>query len=294
MQPEYAAARRVQLDREYRKQRLLRQLRGEPTSLVTAETAARHATNLVALGWSCAAIAQLAGDRVSDTTVVNLTLRRHDTIERKTAAAILRVPLMVGVPDCVADTAKVPLLGAQRRVHALMRLGWSHPLMRPACGVDTSHIARGTYPQILARKWRAIDALYREHNTKRGPSNIAALRAEAAGHPSPFAWEDIDNPNEKPTGLNVCTRRDCQAQIAAKGLCITHYHQLQNGGHKARTDVDPVIVRRILGGDWKHPANPAEKAEVCRRFIRNGGTAGQLARLTPWKVERYFKVSDVA
>jgi hypothetical protein len=124
------------MSRRYRKTRLLKQLRGEPTSLVPANNAAKHAARLVDLGWSCAAIHQLAGATVSDTTIVNLTRGRYATIERDTEAAVLNVPLSYAVPAQVDDTAKVPLGGAQRRIHALMRLGWSHPVMREKSGVD--------------------------------------------------------------------------------------------------------------------------------------------------------------
>lgn len=263
-----AEARRRAKDKAYRKDRILRQLRGEETSLVDATSAQSHVRALVALGWSCTAIQQTAGETISDTTVVNLLNGRHDNLERNTAAAILAVPRTYAVGPLVADTAKVPLGGAQRRIQSLLRLGQTHAVLRKRTGVDTSHVARGTYQQILARKWRAVDQVFADLCLTVGPSEINRERSVSLGYVSPLAWDDIDDPREKPQGFRARTAT----------------------GHSRRT-LDHALVERVLAGEWSraHNCTVAEREEICRRWAGRDGTMLDLERLTGWKPERYFK-----
>jgi ParB family chromosome partitioning protein len=53
-------------------------------------------------------------------------------------------------------------------------------------------------------------------------------------------------------------------------------------------DVDEAVVESILGGDWAAEANPAERAEVLRRWHAAGKPLAEMERLTGWKPERYF------
>lgn len=57
-----------------------------------------------------------------------------------------------------------------------------------------------------------------------------------------------------------------------------------------RHEIDEVVVLRILSGEWRLRGNPAEKAEVCRRWVATGRSLAQLAVLTGWKVERYYLI----
>ena len=60
-------------------------------------------------------------------------------------------------------------------------------------------------------------------------------------------------------------------------------------------EIDPAVVERIIGGDWRARATNAEKAEVARRYIGGGlGTTHALRLLTGWKVERYYRVEEPA
>jgi ParB/RepB/Spo0J family partition protein len=53
-------------------------------------------------------------------------------------------------------------------------------------------------------------------------------------------------------------------------------------------DVDEVAVERVLGGDGKARLNPAERAEVVRRWQDQGRSLNELERLTGWNVWRYL------
>lgn len=260
--------RRRVVDRRYRKTYLMKQLNGIPTSLIPSKPAADHINRLVALGWSFKALEYMAGEHITDVTLNNLATGRHDTCERKTAAAALAIPYTLAPNALVDDTAFIPLLGARRRVQALLRLGWNHATMRRHAGVDTSHIVRGTYQSLTARKWRAIDNMYQQLCMTPGPSHITTNRARTAGFAPPLAWLAIDNPDAHPSGM---------------GHLIT-----------GTNDIDPVTVDRILGGDWRLPSTPAEKTEVCRRWVAQGGSLRQLGKVTGWKTERYYTMGEAA
>src|SRR5688572_23156843 len=121
-----AADRRRVKDAQYRKLRNYHVYRGIPTSLVPADTAAQHILALTALAWSYKALEQTIGGAVSNTTLANLATQTHGTIERKTERAALSIPYSLAPTNAVDDTALIPTLGAERRVKALLALGWTH------------------------------------------------------------------------------------------------------------------------------------------------------------------------
>lgn len=53
---------------------------------------------------------------------------------------------------------------------------------------------------------------------------------------------------------------------------------------------DDSAIERILGGDWKLRCSSTDKTEVCRRWHAQGHPLAELARLTGWRVERYFVI----
>lgn len=55
-------------------------------------------------------------------------------------------------------------------------------------------------------------------------------------------------------------------------------------------EVDQSAVQRVLDGDYGFDLNPAEKAEVSKRWAARGGSLNHLGRLTGWKVDRYFQL----
>lgn len=252
--------RRRVMDRRYRKTRALKILRGEETSLVDSTDASAHVRAMFDLGWSFNALEQMTRGVVSSVTLNNLADGRHSTVNRKTATAALSIPWTLAPTASVADNAHVPTASAAHRVHALMRLGWPHIELR-ARGIESSHLSRGTYRQMTARKWRGVDVVYRELCMTLGPSAITATRARTAGFQSPLAWDDrIDLPNGQPVGAGVKTG--------------------------AADDIDPVVVDRLLHGE-RVPSTPAEKREAMRRWIADGNSARSLAVAHGWQEGRY-------
>lgn len=151
----------------------------------------------------------------------------------------------------------VDATGSRRRLQALMRLGWPGYMLaekagirRGQSGIDT--LIRHSRNVTIERAAR-IEAVFEELCMTPGPSPITRKRAERNGWHGPLDWDDIDAPD----GL-------------ARPSDTTEA-------------VDPVVVERILAGDWSLRANRAERLEVAARW---SGTLAELERLTSWNVFR--------
>ncbi|TAJ21803.1 MAG: hypothetical protein EPO65_00450 [Dehalococcoidia bacterium] len=162
----------------------------------------------------------------------------------------------------------VPSVGSQRRIRALARLGWSSREISRRMGRERSFVqkvmGRATLEQATVD---AITRLYDELSmtwcTSPAAARVAA-DARAKGWPPPLAWddEDLDDPDGQP------------------------YTE------EPADDMDPVVVERILAGSWHLPATAAERTEVIRRWALAGRSLSELGRLTGWKPERYYRLSD--
>ena len=280
---DYTRRRRSHVDHEYRKRRLLILAAGGSTSLLPAARAQAHLQRLYDLGWSLRALAQYTGMQVTDTSLANLKAGLHEQLKRNTVAAVMSIPYTAAVNEHVAPEAWVPVLGAQRRARALLALGWNHDELKKRMPLYTNHISRATYNHMHARNWRDLDNLYRELCMTPGPSRITAQRADRAGYAPPLVWDDIDNPDEQPMRGN---RGQWLAPEEAEELRI--YRATKHA------PVDPNVVDRVLSGEWSLFANPAERVEICRRFVEAGGSTHELEALSGWRVSRYYRKGDAA
>lgn len=170
---------------------------------------------------------------------------------------------------------KVPALGAQRRLQALVALGWSFGdiARRLGCARQNVHaILSETF--IHARRHNAITAVYDalSMTVPEGPYATRSRRYAARhGWAPPFAWEgvDIDDPTAEP---------------------------LTGPDPEPTDEIDWVVVERILDQDPTpaRAATPAERVAVVAAWTAAGRSLKQLARLTGWKVERYYAPRDAA
>lgn len=251
--------RRREQDRLGRKRRQLAQIAGQSTSLVPAAPIRRKLNELHQLGWSFEAIAAMNG--VGTAAALNLIAAGASFRCERKFAPIADMPITLHVPSAVADTMWVPTLGATRRIRALLALGWRHEDISEHIGRCSHSIGGGTYLRTTAIDWRIIDATYNRMSGGRGASTRTAARARANGYIPPFGWRDIDDPAETPTG----------------GRLETDEH------------VDPIVVRRILDGDYRLLCTPAEKTAVAAEWARLGRSLNDLERHTHWRVSRYYK-----
>lgn len=161
------------------------------------------------------------------------------------------------------DSFMVPTIGTVRRVQALAALGWSVAEVSRRAGYDRSHLGlmmrRGSIRKVTADR---VAEIYDELSMSLPPETTRAEKIDASrsrriassrGWLPPLAWQSIDDPNERPD----LTVRD--------------------------TLPDPVVVDRILSGDWHLRATREERLEVIARWP---GSDGELERRTGWNVAR--------
>lgn len=140
-------------------------------------TAARHGT------WQAY---QKAGCRCPDA--------RADQSAYRKRRALLRARGHIGRGDLVEQWRAV------RRLRALARIGYSQrDVIRMAWGYPDGDGALLTQSKWLTqRKFDKLDAIYRRLAGVPGPNRAAIAHAIRADYPSPMAWSNIDDPNEKP------------------------------------------------------------------------------------------------
>lgn len=162
----------------------------------------------------------------------------------------------------------VPAWRARRRLQALQALGWSLPVVAEHVGCDYRDLYHIAHQETVTRaRFESIDATFAKlcmtlptAETVAQRVSVSKTRAHAArkGFVPPLAWTDIDDPAEQPRG---------HVQARAR-----------------KTDLDPVVVDRILAGDASLAATRAERLEVIRRWP---GSQTALERLRPdWNVAR--------
>lgn len=176
------------------------------------------------------------------------------------------------------ETWAIPALGAQRRIRALIRLGWTSTDIAAAAGWnDRNYVLRilhgqsGRPCQWVERKTHAAIADVYERLSMVIPPHAphrarSRSMAEKKGWPPPLAWENIDDPDEQPT------RWEYRARHAKDATPDNH--------------VDPVVVMRLLEGD-RVPATKAEKEAAMEQWVADGGSQAELARWHGWRAGRY-------
>lgn len=90
--------------------------------------------------------------------------------------------------------------GMRRRIEALMCLGWSYELVGNRAGVTGGAVRRWRRTASMERATvRKITRVYDELCMTPGPSKGAAAMAKRMGYAPPLAWDDIDDPDERPS-----------------------------------------------------------------------------------------------
>lgn len=83
-------------------------------------------------------------------------------------------------------------------------MGWDRHSIAPIAGLAAEHLGRiicGQYETVLRSTADAVERAARELVRRgQGPSTRARRHAVRQGYVPLLAWDDIDNPREKPTG----------------------------------------------------------------------------------------------
>jgi hypothetical protein len=168
--------------------------------------------------------------------------------------------------------AKVDATGTVRRVQALLALGHTHPEIAAAAGGPkniSKNVILNRYDNLHADVAAAISRAY-EALSMTVPTHWrareCARRAKALGYLPPLAWDDIDDPNERPR---------------------------RGSDHARKDDIDPVVVARVLDGDDSLRPTQAERREIVREWRRLGRPLIELER-RGWKPERYVQREEGA
>lgn len=190
----------------YKKRYLLDRARGVDRSMLDAGPYQAKVADLVAQGLSIAAIARAA--RI-DRTGLRRMVHEETTTIRRAGAARIRALTYRAVIDACGDRDLVPLLGVQRRVQALMVMGWRIQDIEDRSGVRALHGRLYDRQRIAAVDYRRIAALYDELWDAKGPSRKGARKAASIGYAPPLAWDDdtIDDPKAVPVEWRDITAR---------------------------------------------------------------------------------------
>ncbi|WP_157680191.1 hypothetical protein [Mycobacterium dioxanotrophicus] len=132
-------------------------------------------------------------------------VRRVQTAERirkATEAKVFSIP----VPESLVRTrAHVDAIGTTRRIQALVALGWTQGQIAAELGTkQTAVSAIALRGKVTAETAIAVKELFERWSMTLGPSSLTRLRAIAKGWAPPLAWDELDDPGEKP---NLGSRR---------------------------------------------------------------------------------------
>jgi hypothetical protein len=118
---------------------------------------------------------------------------RADQSAYRKRRALLRARGYVGRTDYV------PAWRVTRRLRALARIGYSQrDVVRMAWGYPDGDGGLSHSTWMTRGKFDKLDAVYRRLEGVPGPNRAAIAYAIRADFPSPLAWVNIDDPDEKP------------------------------------------------------------------------------------------------
>lgn len=156
---------------------------------------------------------------------------------------------------------------SRRKVQALAAMGWSAKHVGALLGITQQAmsriLARDTIRATTAERIdRAYDALEMKVPPDDEWTRRTKNRARKEGWQPPLAWDDID------------------AGILAGGLSAESVYTHQ------RLDLDEVEYA-LQYHDFSRRLSPLEKAEIVRRWKRDGRSERSLCQLTGWREGRY-------
>lgn len=182
--------------------------------------------------------------------------------------------------DTYHPSQPVTGIGVLRRLQALQWLGYSgqrisrHTSLDPSTiwgGLETGRTLwqAGTRDAIVAMFDELWDKPLWTQPQIRRHHRAAATRAHGhavtQGWLPPMAWDNIDDPTERP---HVTTQ-------------VRHSHE-----------IDPARVTRLLAGE-RLPCTKAEKEETTRQWVLAGRSLGELEARHGWRSGRYGKVAEI-
>lgn len=188
------------------------------------EAVRAHLARHKALSVGVSRVADAAG--IARDTAWRIYRGEAPRITKETARKVLSVNVKP------SPRAKVPAIGSQRRVHALMCMGYTQTVIRERAGVSRAVMIRiaaghpGTSAWVAEAIMRAYDELSMVPAPVSQSSKVARTHAKKMGYLPPLAWDDdlIDLPEEELRA--ECARRVRtweHSELAAAYRARNHY-----------------------------------------------------------------------
>lgn len=187
--------------------------RWEPFQRVPTTQARQRVQELLDAGLTQATIADLSG--LNTRTIAGLLNGEYDTVFESTVRALnaVRLPPL----ERLNPQALIANIGTARRLQALAAIGWEAGKIRAELGWAQPQLTRirsGTQRQVTVAVAIQVRDLYTRLHLIDGGGGLKSRRyAIRAGWALPLEWDDIDNPDETPSG-----RRELFGQQKAKTL----------------------------------------------------------------------------
>ena len=162
--------------------------------MVDSTPAREHIATLVEAGYSLSSIARRSG--VSLSAIYNLSRGVNPTIHVDTSEAILGTR--------AGDAVMVPAVGVHRRLQHLALMGWSAGRLAGELGVTQQMVSLlmiGKTRQVHVTTFEKVRVFFSANWQDDGGSTRAKGYARRNGYVPAAAWDDIDNPRERPKGV---------------------------------------------------------------------------------------------
>jgi hypothetical protein len=186
---------------------------------VPSDAGWRVLKRMFAAGWSDTAIASACNLPLG--TVHSIVRDYRDGFQRTLSAGVTERILRHGQPT----RGFIGHIGSQRKLRALARIGHSLQDISDVSGLPASTLSpcrRGSTIRISPAAAEGIDQAWRALCMKPGTCARSRLLAIRMEWPGPLAYDDIDNPDETPSGVErITTRAERRAEarrLAVEGL----------------------------------------------------------------------------
>lgn len=170
-----------------------------PRGYVDSGPSSKHLVALNRAGFAWCQIAELTG--LTEQGLYKV--RDGQRVQVDTQTKILSIPL----PERFEGRGRVDSIGVQRRIQALVAMGWTQREQELRMGITYRRLATVLLrPQIYTPLARRIVALYDELSMTHGPSTRSRAIAKRKGWAVPLAWSDdtIDDPTAVPDTGEKC------------------------------------------------------------------------------------------
>jgi hypothetical protein len=170
------------------------------------------------------------------------------------------------------EVRRLPAVGTQRRIRALMVLGHNSEAIAALVGISSSNLLEiaGKRRYVTPLNYQRVSKAYDALSMTLGKSERTRRRAQRAGWAPPLAWEyqNIDDPAAKPAYGRMDRRLPSQPRVTHQERRDAVYRRWSEGAtdrhiaDELRTTVEAVRRMRQRHG-WTRPERGGRPARVA-------------------------------